>query len=147
MILDVRLSLFVSRAVGFFNDHKAARLIEPSRAVVALERPQAQVPMATPRNVEQTVSDPVALSARTHVELIYPAFPESDEPKQPLALPRSPDLALIEDGADEIGPIFVGGVKACEPRQLFVEGQTMNRGGLRHVAAVKLPDVEGHMRI
>ncbi len=110
MILDVRLSLLVSRAVGFFNNHKAARLIEPSRPVVALKRPEAQVAVATPRNVEETVSDPLALSAGTHVELIYPAFPESDEPKQSLAVPRSPDLALIEDGADEISPIFIGRV-------------------------------------
>ncbi len=110
MILDVRLSLIVSRAVGFFNDHKAARLIELSRPLVALKRPEAQVAVATPRNVEQTVSDPLALSAGTNVELIYPAFTESDEPEQSLAVPSPPDLALITDSADEIGPIFIGRV-------------------------------------
>jgi len=52
------------------------------------------------------------------------------------AVPSPPDIARVKDGAGEIGAIFVGGVMSREPRQLVVERQSMDDGGLAHLAAV-----------
>jgi hypothetical protein len=73
------------------------------------------------------------LPIRRNIKLVDPAVAKRHKSHQLFAFKPTPDLAAGKDDIIVEARIFVGGVKACKPRQSVIEGRTVNSGRIKRV--------------
>jgi hypothetical protein len=83
---DVGLILFVARAICLRDKPEAVLLVKLASALVALERPEAQVIKSALRNIQKRGADMAALPRWQYVELVDPGLAKRYEANEFLAV-------------------------------------------------------------
>src|SRR5262249_44843539 len=138
-VQGVGLFLFVSGAVGLFDQRETLRLIEPASLRVALEGPEAQATRPALGNLQQRRADAAALRRRQDVELIDPAFTKRNNANQSLMVEVTPQLTRREHALSEKPSILLGCVKPCKVGKCVIERCPMDGSSEIHVCHFKLP--------